>query len=42
MKCMDACNDTKQNMGLSTNAVFSSTNKVINKVLVEKILKTAL
>lgn len=42
MKCMDVRNGTKQNMGLSTNAGFTSTNKVINKVLGEKILKIAL
>lgn len=39
---MDACNGTEQNMGLSTNAVFTNTNKVINRVPGEMILNIAL
>lgn len=42
MKRMDAHNGTEQNTDLSTNAVFTSTNKVTNKVLGEMILKIAL
>jgi len=41
MNRMGAHNSTDQNMVLSTNAVFTSTNKVINKVLGEMILKIA-
>lgn len=37
-----ARNGIEHNRGLSTNAVFTSTNKVINKVLGEMILKIAL
>lgn len=42
IKCTDARNGTEQNMGLSTNAIFTSTNGGINKVLGEMILKIAL